>query len=927
MAQQDIPGIQARLLKVAQMLAACGDINDRKRKFAVKALEDLYTAHREAFFKLVTYCFAGPPSKLSPLPPKIQGLVNDLGVRHQAGLLLKNKLDTKVKDPQLRQLREKSWLELPAPLREELKRQLVEVLSCKDVRVGKTSGQIIAKIGNVEIPRKVWNGLIPGLVRLALTQPAAQEAALSTLGFLCDDLGSEHVPPEQTNKMLNAIVKGYNNPAPAIVFAASIALKNSLTFIEKNFEMKPHRDKIMQTLLQKGCLHPTEKVRLQNLQTLVEVVELYYHRMPAYFEAAKKVTYIAIGQYGKSPDCAINGLEFWNFLAEVEENLADKAAEAARNHVAVDETKKNHQFIVRNLNALIQIVLKLMETQEDDQESDAWNLSICAGVCFGLMSNCAKDQILKNPRLQQFFLEYFSGKVSSWRRQEACFIAFGALQEGVSSKGLEGMIKKVMPILMQALRNEAIKPLVRDSAAWALSRICQFNFRAIPRQLLAAALQVATDFLCVKAPPRVAVHGCTFCFYFASGCQAVYGDSKANPLGAQVLFTRIIRVLLETTKRPDWQQSGLRMAAFESMNIVIEKAPTSVAFLLPSKLWPLFVNTLKETRTSGGDKVARETLQTLLCASLNQTMRAIEKVLQTKSPATVNAVVTEGLADRTMACLLDVLTTPESVAHEEAFMAIVAIADIIGHRFTRYMNKLIDPLTRSLANLAAANLSMQAAQTVSALCPALGAEAMNTLIPFRGKSKSYAQIFVEQLIRNLDALSSTSAIATPLRNSTIAALGDLTSVMEAKFVPYLPHAFKVVLEAGKITLELLDTDDEDEEDAMADLEEEMLTFYSAVMQNVRNEKGELNSYMGHIGRYFRSLSQRGELCPNTIRVLVTALGDCADVFQQVCKPLFVDQNGFRPEIGQIFQRTDVFNTDEEMQSFDYAQKMIKAVIK
>ena len=567
-----------------------------------------------------------------------------------------------------------------------------------------------------------------------------------------------------------------------------------------------------------------------------------------------------------------------------------------------------------------------MEFQEEDQEPDAWNLSICAGVCFGLMANCAKDQVIK-PKLLQFFREHFSGKQTSWRRQEACFIAFGALQEGVSSEALKGMIQKVTPILLQALKNEAIKPLVRDSAAWALSRICQFHFEVIPNQLLRAALKVAAEFLCTKAPPRVAVHGCTFFFYFASGCQAVYGDTKENPLGKQEIFTRIIHVLLETTKRPDWNQSGLRMAAFESMNIVIEKAPNSVAFLLPNKLWPLFVQTLNTTFTSGGDNVAKETLQTLLCASLNQTMRAIEKVLQTKSPETVNAVITEDMADRTMNCLLKVLTTPESVAHEEAFMAIVAIADIIGHRFIRYMNKLISPLTRSLANVAAANLSMQAAQTVSALCPALGVKAMNTIIPVGGKRMSYAQVFAEQLIRNLNALSSSVAIPTPLRNSTIAALGDLTSVMEANFVRYLPQAFKFVYDAGKITLEILDTDDEDVEDATADLEEEMLTFYSAVMQNVQNGKDQLTNYMPQIGTYFMLLSKRGDLCPNTIRVLVTALGDYADVFQQRSKSLFVDANGFRPEFVQIFRRTDAFNTDEEMQSYRYAKNMIKAMIK
>ena len=581
---------------------------------------------------------------------------------------------------------------------------------------------------------------------------------------------------------------------------------------------------------------------------------------------------------------------------------------------------------MRHLDYLVNIVLKLIIRQEEDQESDAWNLSICAGVCLSLVSNCAKDKILGQKNLQKFLGEHFlSGKPTSWRFQEAAFIAFGALQEGVSSAKLANAIRKGIDVLMLALKNKASKPMVRDSAAWALSRIAQFHFDVIPRPLLAAALKVATEYLCVDVP-RVAVHGCTFCFYFASGCHEKFGDTEANPLANEKLFTTIVKVLLATTKRPDWQQSGIRMAAFETMNVVIDKAPTRVASLLPQTLWPLFVRTLTETSRSG-DKIARETLQTLLCASLNQTMRAIEKVLQTKPPEFVNKVVTKEKADGTMKVLLQVLDTSESVAHEEAFMAIVAIADLIGQRFARYMPKMLGPLRRSLANIPAATLCAQAAQSVSALCPALGAEAMNAVITIQDKKCTYGQMFVEQLIGNMAKLSATAAMPSPLRNSTIAALGDLSSVMESRFLRYLPRAFAVVSAAGKCTLAAFETDDEDQEDAMADLEEEMITFFSAIMQNIRNEKGELDNYFRQIGQYFLLLSRRDNLCPNTIRHLVTALGDMADVFQQKCKMLFMDQNGFRPEWTKLFQRTDVFNNDEEMQSFRYAQQMIKAVLK
>ena len=189
--------------------------------------------------------------------------------------------------------------------------QLLKNLLCKDVQVGKTSGQIIAKIGKVEIPRKEWNGLIPELANLALKCPPAQEAALSTLGFLCDDLNSLYVPPELTKQLINAIIKGYDNPSPAVVLAASIALENALTFNQRHFEHKPHiliLDKIMTTLLRQGCQSSVEKIRLQNLQTLAGAVKLYYHRMHLYFDAAKSVTFGAIKQFQKSPDVSVVSL-------------------------------------------------------------------------------------------------------------------------------------------------------------------------------------------------------------------------------------------------------------------------------------------------------------------------------------------------------------------------------------------------------------------------------------------------------------------------------------------------------------------------------------------------------------------------------------------------------------------------------------------
>ena len=341
--------------------------------------------------------------------------------------------------------------------------------------------------------------------------------------------------------------------------------------------------------------------------------------------------------------CAINGLEFWRFLAKVEKKIADKAEEAAKTHAEIAETQKNRQFIVRNLDALVNVLLHLMVHQEEDEEPDAWNVSTCAGECFKIVCTCVKDKILANQRLQLFLRENLTITQADWRRQEAAFLVFGILQEVISSGALGKSITTGIPILVHTLTNKDSYPMVRDSAAWALRRIAKFHFKAIPLPFLTGALTVVTNHIC-KDVPRVACHGVIFYAEFASGCEQVYGDSADNPLGREGVFTNIIKVLLATIKRPDWRQCDLRRTASEALTIVIENSPTSVAFLLPTKIWPLLVDTLNGTFASA-DKFDRETAQASLCASLNLTMCAIGKVLQTEPLESFNTVVTKQKTD------------------------------------------------------------------------------------------------------------------------------------------------------------------------------------------------------------------------------------------------------------------------------------------
>jgi importin subunit beta-1 len=98
---------------------------------------------------------------------------------------------------------------------------------------------------------------------------------------------------------------------------------------------------------------------------------------------------------------------------------------------------------------------------------------MAAGTCLGLIANTVLDAVVAPA------LPFISTNIqnANWRFREAAVFAFGAILEGPKSETLEQIILPAFPILLNHLKDA--HPLVKDTSAWTIGRICQLHPRYI----------------------------------------------------------------------------------------------------------------------------------------------------------------------------------------------------------------------------------------------------------------------------------------------------------------------------------------------------------------------------------------------------------------------------------------------------------------
>jgi importin subunit beta-1 len=168
---------------------------------------------------------------------------------------------------------------------------------------------------------------------------------------------------------------------------------------------------------------------------------------------------------------------------------------------------------------VVPALLQLMTQQDEDAGDEDYNISRAAYQCLQLFAQAVGSDIV--PPVLSFVEANL--RDADWRKRDAAVSAFGAIMEGPEEKILEPLIKQALPLLMEKLHDEAVQ--VRDSAAYALGRVCDVSTESIDPEVQLPSL-IEALFGGLSSNPKMAGSCCWALMSLADkfagepGCQA-----------------------------------------------------------------------------------------------------------------------------------------------------------------------------------------------------------------------------------------------------------------------------------------------------------------------------------------------------------------------------------------------------------------------
>lgn len=188
---------------------------------------------------------------------------------------------------------------------------------------------------------------------------------------------------------------------------------------------------------------------------------------------------------------------------------------------------------------VLPVLLETMCRQDEDAGDDEYNVSRAAYQALQLYSQCIQGDVIHS------VLTFVEGNIRSedWRRRDAAVAAFGAIMDGPDPEILDPLIKQALGVLIGMMEDSTIQ--VRDSAAYALGRVCDFCSETIDVDTHLAPL-ISCLFNGLASTPKIASSCCWALMNVADRFAGELG-AQNNPLSRH--FEQSVKSLLALTER------------------------------------------------------------------------------------------------------------------------------------------------------------------------------------------------------------------------------------------------------------------------------------------------------------------------------------------------------------------------------------------
>ncbi|KAK4771446.1 hypothetical protein SAY87_031978 [Trapa incisa] len=769
--------------------------------------------------------------------------------RKLAGLILKNALDAKEQNRKYELVQR--WLALDGSVKVQIKTFLLKTLSSPGIDARSTASQVIAKVAGVELPQKQWHELIGTLLSNIHQLPAhSKQATLETLGYICEEVSPDVVDQDHVNKILTAVVQGMNSSETnnEVRLAATRALYNALGFTQVNFSNDMERDYIMRVVCE-ATLSPEVKIRQAAFECLVAISSTYYEKLAPYIKDIFDITAKAVKE--DEEPVALQAMEFWSSICDEEIDILEEYG----GDFSADSEIPCFYFIKQALPVLVPMLLETLLKQGEDQDQDegAWNIAMAGGTCLGLVARTVGDDIIQ---LVMPFVEFNITK-HDWRQREAATYAFGSILEGPSPEKLVPLVKVALQFMLAALMKDPNNH-VKDTTAWTIGRMFEFlHGSTLDTSVITPSncQEIITVLLhSMKDVPNVAEKACGALYFLAQG----YADMGPSASPLTPYFQDILKTLYDVTRREDAGESRLLTAAYETLNEVVrcstdETAPMVIQ-LLPLILRELHLS-LESQKFSSDERDKQNELQGLLCGCL-------QVIIQKLGSSEATKQVFLQLADQMMSLFLRVFGSKSATAHEEAMLAIGALAYAAGSSFEKYMPEFYRYLEMGLQNFEDYQVCAITVGVVGDLCRAL-----------EDKVSPYCDGIMTHLLKDLSSNQLHRSVKPPI----FSCFGDIALAIGEIFEKYLVYVMPMIQTAAELSVHTSGGDD-DMSEYTNSLRNGILEGYSGIFQGFKGSSKTqlLMPYAHRILQFLDNLYMEKDMDDQAMKTAIGVLGDLAD---------------------------------------------------
>jgi importin subunit beta-1 len=766
-------------------------------------------------------------------------------IRTAAGLALKNAFTFRDRE-RLHEVQGK-WLQQITPeIKVQVKQLALDTLKSADGRAGQSAAQFIVSIAAIELPRNEWPDLMQILVQnVASGSNELKQASLVTIGFICEsqDVELRESLAAHSNAILTAVVQGARREEENmdIRYAAIKALSDSVDFVRSNMENEGERNYIMQVVCEAT---QAEDLRVQAgaFGCLNRIMGAYYDKMSFYMEKALFGLSI-MGMKSEEEDVAKLAIEFWCTVCE--EEIAIEDDNAAAQSEGLTDVRPMYGFARIATREVIPVLLQSMCRQDEDAGDDEYNVSRAAYQALQLYAQCVQAEVIA-PVLS--FIEN-NIRDGDWRKRDAAVAAFGAIMDGPDPKVLEPLVKQALSVIVSMMEDQSIQ--VRDSAAYALGRVCDFCSETLDPEVHLQPL-ISCLFNGLASSPKIAS---SCCWALMNVADRFAGDigAQTNPLSRY--FEESVKSLLALTERQD-ADNQLRTAGYEVLNSFVTNAANDNLGMIAG-LSEVILQRLEHTVpmqsqvVSVEDRITLEEMQTGITSVILAIVQRLEAEIKPQ-------------ADRIMTILLQVLSSvpPKSSVPDVVFATVGAIANALDEDFVKYMDSFSPFLNGALANQEEPGLCSMAIGLVSDISRALNE-----------KVAPYCDTFMNHMMTTL------SSSTNQLKPAILETFGDIAQAIGVNFEKYLNVVGTVLKQASLVT-------------ASSDVTIEMLDYVISLREGIMDAWGgiliaykgkpevkSLQQFVQPIFELLRLVSQdpttRSE---GLMRSAMGALGDLAEAF-------------------------------------------------